>query len=108
MAQLSFDGIQPVAFGGRECEPKVNTELRLRLQGLKLDTEANIEKANKYLAEAFPSDEDYVLDFLKEKMTPFEKQQLCAYLVAGPRGIRVIDESIGNAINGAMKEQIND
>ena len=37
-------------------------------------------------------------------MAPFEKQQLRAYLIAGPGGIRIIDESITNAINGAIEE----
>lgn len=102
MAQLKFDGIQPVEFGGRDCAPKVNTEQRLRLQNLEFATEADSEKADKLLAECFPDDEDYVARFLNEQMTPFEKQQLRAYLVAGARGVRVIDESVANAVNKAI------
>ena len=102
MAQLSFDGIQPVRFGGKECAPKVNVEQRLRLQQLKFATEADTETADKLLAECFPNDTEYVKQFLQEQMTPFEKQQLRAYLVAGAGGIRVLDETISNAVNKAM------
>lgn len=108
MAQLSFDGIQPVGFGGKDCTPKINTEMRLRLQNVKFGTEADEEKSDKIMAECFPDDEAYVLDFLKEQMTPFEKQQLRAYLVAGAGGIRVIDEQIANAMQNAMKGAENE
>lgn len=104
MAQLTFDGLQPVGFGGRDCTPKINAEQRLRLQGLKLDTESDAREADKVLASCFPEDEGYVREFLGEQMAPFEKQQLRAYLIAGPGGIRIIDESITNAINGAIEE----
>lgn len=104
MAQLSFDGIQPVGFGGKECTPKINTELRLRLRSLKFETDAETEEADKVLAECFKDDEKYVAEFLASKMTPFEKQQLQAYLIAGPSGIRLIDETITNTIKGAANE----
>lgn len=104
MAQLSFDGIQPVGFGGKECTPKINTELRLRLRGLKFETDADTEQANKVLAECFPDDEKYVAEFLKDQMAPFEKQQLQAYLIAGPSGIRLIDKTITTAIKETANE----
>lgn len=105
MAQLSFDGIQPVRFGGRDCTPKLNTELRLRLQGLKFSTDADAEKANKILAECFPDDQEYVLAFLSDQMTPFEKQQLSAYLISGPSMIRILDEKIAEAM-GSVKVEL--
>ena len=102
MAQLSFDGIQPVSFGGRDCVPSIDAELRLRVQALKFDTDADEARANEILAKAFPKDEEYVKKFLEEQMTPFEKQQLQAYLFAGPGGFRMIDQSITNVIKGAQ------
>lgn len=102
MAQLSFDGIQPVTFGGRDCTPSLDAELRLRIRNLKFDTGADEAHADEILAQAFPKDEDYVKEFLAKQMTPFEKQQLQAYLFAGAGGIRVIDRSIANAIKGAQ------
>lgn len=108
MAQLSFDGIQPVAFGGKDCMPKVNVEQRLRLRELKFDTEADAERSDKIMAECFPEDTSYVSDFLKEQMTPFEKQQLRAYLIGGAGSVRVLDEAINGAISKAMKEAGNE
>lgn len=101
MAQLSFDGIQPVTFGGRDCMPLLDAELRLRIRELKFDTGANEARANEVLAQAFPKDEEYVKEFLANQMTPYEKQQLQAYLFAGPTAIRVMDKSIAEAIKGA-------
>lgn len=105
MAQLSFDGIQPVRFGGRDCTPSTDAELRLRIQALEFDTDADQAHANEILAKAFPEDEEYVHKFLDKQMTTFEKQQLQAYLIAGPGGIRVIDKSIVEAMKGATNGQ---
>lgn len=103
MAQLTFDGIRPVRFGDKDCMPKVNAEQRLRLQQLKFETEADNEKADKLFAECFPEDKQYVAAFLDEFMTPFEKQQLRAYLISGANGIRILDEVITKAMNEAME-----
>lgn len=105
MAQLSFDGIQPVVFGGKECAPKVNAEQRLRLQQLKFETEADNEKADKMLAECFPENEKYVFDFLNKQMTPFEKQQLRAYLISGANGIRILDQAISKMMGDIVEEK---
>lgn len=108
MAQLKFDGIQPVCFGGKDCTPKVNAEQRLRLQGLDFGTEAQATKSDKVLASCFPDDEEYVAGFLSAQMTPFEKQQLRAYLVAGPGGIRMIDEAVTKAVSDATAGAVNE
>lgn len=103
MAQLKFDGIQPVCFGGRDCMPKTNTELRLRLQGISFKTDAETEKADKIIAECFPDDQEYVEKFLNNEMTPYEKQELRAYLVSGPSAIRMINKAISDAMAEATK-----
>lgn len=96
MAQLSFDGLQPVGFGGRECKPRIDAELRLRIQNIKQG--ADEAQINNLLAKAFPEDEDYVREFLDKQMTPFEKQQLQAYLIAGAGGIRMLDQTLANML----------
>lgn len=101
MAQLKFDGMQPVNFGGKDCQPKLDAELRLRLGKLNFEN----SEADKILAECFPDDEKYVADFLKDKMTPFEKRELQAYLIGGPSMIRTIRDQIGNAIKTAQEAQ---
>lgn len=105
MAQLTFDGIQPVRFGGRDCTPSTDAELRLRIQSLKFDTDAEQARANEILAKAFPEDEEYVRTFLDKQMTTFEKRQLQAYLIAGPGGTRAIDNAIAEAMKGATNDQ---
>lgn len=94
MAQLNFDGIKPVGFGGRECMPSTDAELKLRIQSLKFGTGADEAHADEILAKAFPKDEEYVREFLSTQMSTFEKQQLQAYLISGASGIRLIDQII--------------
>lgn len=98
--QLSFDGIQPVRFGGRDCTPSLDAELRLRIRELKFDTGADEAHADEILAQAFPKDEEYVKDFLANQMTSYEKQQLQAYLFAGSSALRVLDQAVSKAIEG--------
>lgn len=93
---LSFNGLEPVAFGGKDCTPKVNTELQMRLANIKkYDAEAE-----EILAEAFPDDESYVKKFLHEKMTPLDLQILHAYLIGGEETVRMIR----NGVEGKMFE----
>lgn len=105
MAQLSFDGIQPVRFGGKDCTPKIDAELRLRIRGIKIDTEANLNDACEKLALAFPDDRAYVEKFLKEQMTPNEIARLQTYLFGGASAVRTLDEMTNKAIEDAMKGQ---
>lgn len=105
MAQLNFEGFQPVGFGGRDCTPKIDAELRLRIQSLKWDTESDREHADEMLAKAFPEDKDYVCTFLKEQMTLNEKRKLQTYLVGGMSAVRTMDQAIDRAIAEAMRGQ---
>lgn len=104
MAQLKFDGIQPVTFGGQDCTPKLDAEIRLRLNKLEFGTEAQTEQADKILSDCFPDDKDYVLDFLKSQMSPYEKRELQAYLIGGPSMVRLIRDKIDNITKEAMEE----
>lgn len=97
---LSFNGLQPVTFGGKECMPtKPDAELQLRLQNIK---DFN-DEADDVLASAFPNDYDYVRDFLRSNMTLLEKQELQVYLLGGETGLRDMEKlmtSGANAQNG--------
>lgn len=94
MAQLKFSGIQPVSFDNRDCTPKLDNGKLLRLARLKFDTEANIAEADKVLASCFPDDEEYVLDFLTNKMLATDKRILQSYLTNGEKAIAMLDRSI--------------
>lgn len=87
---LSFNGLQPVDFGGRNCEPKINAELQLRLGNIRNFN----EEADDVLASAFPNDYDYVRDFLRNRMTTIEKETLQVYLIGGDTGLKHADTFI--------------
>lgn len=108
MAQLSFDGIQPVMFGGKDCMPSLDAELRLRIQNLKFDTDADRAHSDEVLAKAFPKDRDYVEDFLKKQMSDMEKQKLQAYLLGGMSAVRTLDQAIERVMNQAMEGAKNE
>lgn len=93
MAQLKFAGIQPVSFNDHDCMPKLDTSKRLRLERIKFTTDAESAKADEVLASCFPDDEEYVLDFLSNKMTTADKQILRSYLLQGEKAIAMLDRS---------------
>ena len=93
MAQLKFSGLQPVEFNGRDCTPQIDTGRRLRLSRLNFNSEADIKNANEILASCFPNDEDFVLDFLTNKMLPTDKRILASYLLNGEKAIAMLDRT---------------
>lgn len=98
---LSFNGLEPVEFGGKECTPKLDTELKLRLSQIKAYTEADDE----VLASAFPDDEVYVREFLKDKMTVLEKQTLHAYLLGGMTAVDTLMGGIKDTFRKVVNEK---
>lgn len=98
---LSFNGLEPVTFGGKDCTPKINTELKLRLSQIK---EYN-DSADEILASAFPDDESYVLDFLKNKMVALEKQTLHLYLMGGEMMVSKVLNRLDDVMNEGAKNE---
>lgn len=96
---LSFNGLEPVAFGGKDCTPKIDAELKLRLSQIKKYDES----VDEVLASAFPDDEAYVASFLKDKMTFIDKEILHAYLLGGETMV----STIMNQMEGALKNETN-
>lgn len=94
---LSFNGLEPVAFGGKECTPKIDAELKLRLSQIKKYDES----VDEILASAFPDDEVYVSSFIKDKMTIIDKQILHAYLMGGDTMVN----TIMNQMEGTLKDE---
>lgn len=97
---LSFSGLQPVEFGGKDCTPKIDTELKLRLSQIKAYNEAD----DDVLASVFPDDEAYVKDFLKNKMTVLEKQTLHAYLLGGMTAVNTLMDGIKDSLRKVVNE----
>ena len=98
---LSFSGIQPVEFGGKDCTPKLDTELKMRLAQIKTYTEAD----DDVLASAFPDDEAYVRAFLKDEMTVLEKQTLHAYLLGGMTAVDTLMDGIKDTFRKVVNEK---
>lgn len=93
---LSFNGLEPVTFGSKECVPKITSETELKLsQVKKYDKETD-----EILASAFPEDEEYVKGFL-DNMTMIDKQILHAYLVGGDTLVTTTMEQIKGALKNA-------
>lgn len=96
---LDFNGLQPVGFGGKECKPELNTELKLRLSQIKNYN----DEADEVLASAFPKNEAYVKKFLSENMTVIEKEMLHAYLLGGDQMVAQVQAKITQTFEEAMK-----
>lgn len=97
---LHFNGLEPIDFKGKLCEPKVDAEKKLRLQNAKFDTEANIRTADDILASCF--DGDYAKDFIRDKLSTDDKILLRTYLVGGETAVNRMSE----VTNGAIEEYI--
>jgi hypothetical protein len=93
---LSIDGLEPVSLGGKPCVPKIDAEMKLRLTQIK----SYDESADETLAMAFPNDEKYVADFIKNKMTVIDKEILHAYLLGGDTMV----STVMNKIEGVMQD----
>ena len=94
---LHFNGLEPIDFKGKMCEPKVDTEARLRLGAIKLGTEAEIKEADEVLASCF--EEQYAKDFIRTKLSPDDKEILRTYLVSGETGLNRLSDITSGAIN---------
>ena len=92
---LSIDGLEPVSIGGKNCVPKIDAEMKLRLSQIKNYDES----ADETLAMAFPDSEKYVHDFIKDKMTVLDKQILHAYLIGGDTMVAALMDKIKGVID---------
>lgn len=99
MAYLNFNKMhEPVSFGGRECMPSVDEELKLRLQQINT---YNAE-AKGVIASAFPKDEKYVRNFL-DNMSDLDVQELHVYLIGG---INLV-EKMRKSLDDMLAKEVN-
>jgi len=101
---LHFNGLEPIDFKGKSCEPKVDVEARLRLNGLKFGTEAEIKEADEVLASCF--EEQYAKDFIRNKLSPDDKEVLRTYLAGGETGLNRLNDITSGAINKFIKREM--
>jgi hypothetical protein len=93
---LHFNGLEPIDFKGRMCEPKIDAEKKLRLNGLKFKTEEDVREADSVLASCF--EEDYAKEFIREKLSTDDKIVLRAYLTGGETGLNRLSKATDGAI----------
>ena len=97
---LHFNGLEPIDFKGKLCEPKMDTEKKLRLANTKFDTEEQIKEADEILASCF--EEQYAKKFIKEKLSIDDKLVLKTYLCNGETGLN----RLSNVTEGAIEKYI--
>lgn len=107
---LTFNGIEPVGFGPegkrRICAPKLNAELRLRVARLQFKTDQDLTEADSILADCFPDDREFVYEFLRDEMTPFDKQTLQTFLLSGIKAVEQMANSIDTATEKFVEEMV--
>lgn len=101
---LHFNGLEPIDFKGKQCEPKVDAEKKLRLQNAKFDTEENIRAADDILCSCF--DEDYAKDFIRTKLSTDDKLVLKTYLVSGETGVNRLSDITNNTIEKYLEREL--
>lgn len=93
---LTFNNLEAVQFGDKVCQPKVNGELRRKLE-LELvsggDKDAD-EQALDTIAQCFPENEEYVRAFLRDSMSTTNIKTLHVYLIDGDAGLARLEKAM--------------
>lgn len=97
---LHFNGLEPIDFKGKLCEPKIDAEKKLRLQNTSFETTEKAMQADDVLASCF--EDDYAKDFIRTKLSVADKQVLKTYLVGGETGLN----NLSRATDGAIEKYI--
>lgn len=107
MATLQFNKLQPVGFGDKEVAPEVTTEVKLRLQNQKGDTEEGLKAMIDLIASCFGAEAEFVKDFMNKNMSILDVYRLQAYLVGGEKMVEMVEANMQTAI-GSTKEQTDE
>ena len=93
---LHFNGLEPIDFKGKECQPIIDAEKKLRLTSIKLGTEEQIREADDILCSCF--EDDYAKDFIRTKLSSDDKLVLATYLRSGETGLNRLSKATDGAI----------
>lgn len=106
---LHFNGLEPIDFKGKLCEPKIDAEKKLRLQEISFETEEKARTADDVLASCF--DDDYAKTFIREKLSTEDKIVLRTYMIGGETGLnrlsKATDGAIEKYVTRAIEGEIN-
>ena len=97
---LHFNGLEPIDFKGKLCEPKMDVEKKLRLSNIKFETETQVKEADEVLASCF--EEEYAKNFIREKLSTDDKIVLKTYLCNGETGLN----RLSTVTEGAIEKYI--
>lgn len=103
---LHFNGLEPIDFKGKLCEPKIDAEKKLRLQDISYETEEKARIADDILASCF--EDDYAKDFIRNKLSSDDKVVLKTYLVGGETGLNNLSRATDGAIEKYISRAIGD
>lgn len=103
---LHFNGLEPIDFKGKMCTPKVDTEARLRLNTIKFGTESEVKEADEVLGSCFT--EQYAKDFIREKLSPDDKEVLRTYLVGGETGLNRLNDITSGAVEHYITQAVKE
>lgn len=103
---LHFQGLEPVDFKGKQYEPKLDAEKKLRLQTIKFGTEEELAHADEVLCSCF--DEQEAKDFIRTKLSWEDKQVLATYLTGGETGLNRLSEATSGAIEKYLTRHIGE
>lgn len=91
--------IEPVEFGEISELPQVTTELRMRLEQARFDTDDNIKDSIEVISSAFPKNKDAIREYLSSPaIITFELARLRGYLTGGDVAVAALDNSFNVAI----------
>lgn len=103
---LHFNGLEPIDFKGKMCEPKLDAEKKLRLSSIKFETAEQISHADDVLASCF--DEKYAKDFIREKLSTEDKIVLKTYLEGGETAINRLSRATDGVIEKYVSRALED
>lgn len=101
---LHFNGLEPVDFKGTLYTPKVDAEKRLRLSTVKFSTQEQVSESDSILCSCF--DEEEAKEFIKNRLSPQDKQVLAAYLAGGETGVNRLSEITSGAIEKYITREL--
>lgn len=90
---LSIKTKQSVEFDGKAYIPEVNTELRMRLGQLNVETDEDLEEAYEVIASCFPKDKEKVKGLLQQ-ITTVDLQFIRAYLIGGEKTLEAVEKQL--------------
>lgn len=97
---LHFNGLEPIDFKGKLCEPKMDAEKKLRLANTKFETAEQIREADDILASCF--EDEYAKEFIRNKLSTDDKVVLKTYLAGGETALN----RLSSATEGAIEKYV--